>query len=107
MYCTSNLPWLYVYHVISIISFWRDLKWRCSGCPVRDYFTGRKAKKTHFISPCPIGTPYDGTNHHLSTDHAKIHRIHCTVIARNVQEYSRLFGNMADCLRCYGDKRTL
>ena len=24
MYSTNNLPWLYVYHVIAIISFWPD-----------------------------------------------------------------------------------
>ena len=42
MYCTS-LPWLYVYHVISMVSFWRDLKWRCSsGCLVIDYFTNAR-----------------------------------------------------------------
>ena len=39
--------------------------------------------------------------------HAQIQRIHYTVIVRNVQEYSRLLGNMADYLHCYGDKRTL
>ena len=25
MYCTIYLPWFYVYHVISMISFWRNV----------------------------------------------------------------------------------